>query len=454
MTQITGLFRRPPRKESSEFHRLKAALDEVDQAHLLREEGKVTRVIGLVVEGVGRGCFVGELCHIESVAGGEWIPAEVVGFRDDRILLMPLGTPEGIGMGCRIQPTGKGARVPVGPDLLGRVLDGLGRPIDGGPVPSQESLRSLYAEPLNPMERRPISEPLDLGVSVLNGMLTVGKGQRVGIMAGSGVGKSVLLGMLARSVNADVSVIALIGERGREVREFVEQILGPEGLLRSVVVCATSDQAPLVRMRGAWLATTIAEYFREQGKDVLLVMDSVTRFAMAQREIGLAVGEPPATKGYTPSVFATLPRLLERAGNDSGEGSLTALYTVLVEGDDMQDPIGDAVRGILDGHIVLSRDLAAAGHYPAVDVLASASRVMNAVTSEKHQQLASKIRGLLAAYREAEDLINIGAYQPGSNPRIDEAVKRRDAINAVLCQHMNRKVTLEETVAALDAALR
>jgi len=303
------------------------------------------------------------------------------------------------------------------------------------------------------MERRPIEEPLDLGVSVLNGMLTVGKGQRVGIMAGSGVGKSVLLGMLARNVEVDVSVIALIGERGREVREFVERILGPEGLKRSVVVCATSDQAPLVRMRGAWLATTIAEYFREQGKDVMLVMDSVTRFAMAQREIGLAVGEPPATKGYTPSVFATLPRLLERAGNDSGPGSLTGLYTVLVEGDDMQDPIGDAVRGILDGHIVLSRDLAAAGHYPAVDVLASASRVMNLVTSPDHQELASTVRRLLAAYRQAEDLITIGAYQPGSNPTVDEAISRLGAINGVLQQHMDRKVSFEATIEALKATL-
>jgi flagellum-specific ATP synthase len=435
------------------FSLIQAAQDEVARAPLFREEGKVTRVIGLVVEGVGRGCFVGELCHIEPVDGGEWTAAEVVGFRDDRILLMPLGTPEGIGMGCRIRPSGHGATVPVGPDLLGRVLDGLGRPIDGGPVPRQEAVRSLYATPLNPMERRPIDEPLDLGVAVLNGMLTVGKGQRIGIMAGSGVGKSVLIGMLARNVSADVSVIALIGERGREVREFVERILGPEGLARSVVVCATSDQAPLVRMRGAWLATSIAEYFREQGKDVLLVMDSVTRFAMAQREIGLAVGEPPATKGYTPSVFATLPRLLERAGNDSGPGSLTGLYTVLVEGDDMQDPIGDAVRGILDGHIVLSRDLAAAGHYPAVDVLGSTSRVMNVVTTEEHQQTATHIRRLLAAYRQAEDLINIGAYQAGSNPVVDEAIQRRDAINDVLRQHMNQRVGFDETIAALSAAL-
>ena len=435
------------------FSRIAAAIDEVPRASLFREEGKVTRVIGLVVEGIGRGCFVGELCHIEPVGGGPWTPAEVVGFRDDRILLMPLGTPEGIGMGCRIRPTGHGATVPVGSGLLGRILDGLGQPIDGGAMPEPEGLRSLYATPLNPMERRPIEEPLDLGVSVLNGMLTVGKGQRVGIMAGSGVGKSVLLGMLARNVEVDVSVIALIGERGREVREFVERILGPEGLKRSVVVCATSDQAPLVRMRGAWLATTIAEYFREQGKDVMLVMDSVTRFAMAQREIGLAVGEPPATKGYTPSVFATLPRLLERAGNDSGPGSLTGLYTVLVEGDDMQDPIGDAVRGILDGHIVLSRDLAAAGHYPAVDVLASASRVMNLVTSPDHQELASTVRRLLAAYRQAEDLITIGAYQPGSNPTVDEAISRLGAINGVLQQHMDRKVSFEATIEALKATL-
>lgn len=436
------------------FPRLSAAFKACERAQLLREEGKVTRVVGLVVEGQGRGSFVGELCHIEPVdSSAEWIPAEVVGFRDDRILLMPLGSPEGIGMGCRIRPTGRGARAMVGPHLLGRVLDGLGRPLDGKPAPLSEVALPLHAPPLNPLGRKPISEPLDLGVSVLNGMLTVGKGQRVGIMAGSGVGKSVLLGMLARNVRADVSVIALIGERGREVREFVENILGPEGLARSVVICATSDQAPLVRMRGAWLATTIAEYFRGRGDDVLLVMDSVTRFAMAQREIGLAVGEPPATRGYTPSVFATLPKLLERAGNDDGDGSLTALYTVLVEGDDMQDPIGDAVRSILDGHVVLSRELAGRGHYPAVDILQSVSRVMPAVTSKEHQRLAFKVRSLLADYKEAEDLIHIGAYKKGVDPRVDEAIERRPALLAALQQDMDSDVGLEESLANFKAAI-
>ncbi len=435
------------------FPRLAQAARVCRRTPLLREEGKVTRVVGLVIEGLGRGSFVGELCHIESAGTGDWIPAEVVGFRDDRVLLMPLGNAEGIGMGCRIRPTGRGSIAAVGDGLLGRVLDGLGRPLDGRPLDNVPMRRSLVSTPLNPLERRPIHEPLDLGVSVLNGLLTVGKGQRVGIMAGSGVGKSVLLGMLSRNARADVSVIALIGERGREVREFIEQILGPEGLARSVVVCATSDQAPLVRMRGAYLATTIAEHFRGQGKDVLMVMDSVTRFAMAQREIGLAVGEPPATKGYTPSVFATLPKLLERAGNDGGPGSLTALYTVLVEGDDMQDPIGDAVRSILDGHIVLSRDLAARAHYPAVDVLTSASRVMSAVTSLEHRTLALKARTLLADYREAEDLINIGAYQPGSNPRIDEAIARKTALDAVLQQSMERNVSLPQTLSALRDAV-
>lgn len=434
------------------FARLAGAAEACRGASVLREEGKVTRVVGLVIEGFGRGAFVGELCHIESTLGG-WVPAEVVGFRDDRVLLMPLGSPEGIGMGCRIRPTGRGPQVEVGEALLGRVLDGMGRPLDGRPLVGSWKTRSLHSAPINPMARRPIREPLDLGVSVLNGLLTVGKGQRVGIMAGSGVGKSVLLGMMARNVRADVSVIALIGERGREVREFVEEILGPEGLERSVVVCATSDQAPLVRMRGAWLATTIAEHFRDQGLDVLMVMDSVTRFAMAQREVGLAVGEPPATRGYTPSVFATLPRLLERAGNDGGAGSMTALYTVLVEGDDMQDPIGDAVRSILDGHIVLSRALGGRGHWPAVDPLASVSRVMPAITTEAHQALALKVRRLLADYTEAEDLINIGAYQPGSNAAIDEAIARKPALDAVLRQPMTRSVDLAQTLQALERAV-
>lgn len=431
--------------------RLGRIAEAVQRTPLLREEGKVTRVIGLVVEGFGRGAFVGEMCHIESVSSG-WVPAEVVGFRDERILLMPFGSADGIGMGCRIRPTGQSVRVGVGPQLLGRVLDGLGQPLDGKPLGHLEATRSLHAEPLNPMLRRPIEEPLDIGISVLNGLLTVGKGQRVGIMAGSGVGKSVLLGMMARNVQADISVIALIGERGREVRDFIDNILGPEGLARSVVVCATSDQGPLIRMRGAYLATTIAEYFREQGRDVLLVMDSVTRFAMAQREIGLAIGEPPATKGYTPSVFATLPKLLERAGNDGGEGSLTAFYTVLVEGDDMQDPIGDAARGILDGHIVLSRDLAGRGHYPAVDVLGSASRVMSAVTSPEHRQIALKARQLIADYKEAEDLINIGAYQHGSNPKVDEAIARNEAVTAAIRQMSDQNMSMDETLQQLKAA--
>lgn len=438
--------------ETSIASRLAVASQAVARTPLVREEGKVTRVVGLVIEAYGRGAFVGELCMIEPAVGGRWIPAEVVGFRDRSLLLMPLGMPEGIGMGCRIVRTGHSARVGVGPALLGRVLDGLGNPLDGRPTPRFSAERSLHAEPLNPMLRRPISEPLDLGVAAINGTLTVGKGQRIGIMAGSGVGKSVLLGMLARNVVADVAVIALIGERGREVREFIDHNLGPEGLARSVVVCATSDQPPLVRLRGAYLATAVAEYFRGEGKDVLMVMDSVTRFAMAQREIGLAIGEPPATKGYTPSVFARLPKLLERAGNDAGPGSLTAIYTVLVEGDDMQDPIGDAARSILDGHIVLSRSLAHRGHYPAIDVLASASRVMGNVTDDEHRRIALKIRRLLADYREAEDLINIGAYTQGANARIDEAVARREAIETVLRQAPGQVVSLNEAIERLAIA--
>jgi flagellum-specific ATP synthase len=341
----------------------------------------------------------------------------------------------------------------VGPALLGRVIDGLGVPIDDkGPVVVEEDY-PIYAQPLNPMKRIPIRKPLDLGIRSINGLLTCGEGQRVGIMAGSGVGKSTLLGMIARYTEADISVIALIGERGRELRDFIEKDLQAEGLKKSVVVVATSDQPPLVRMRGAYIATAIAEYFQSQGKKVLLMMDSATRFAMAMREVGLAIGEPPTTRGYTPSVFAALPRLLERTGNFSS-GSITGLYTVLVEGDDFNEPVTDAMRGILDGHILLSRDLAARNQYPPVDVLSSNSRVMSDVTEEEQRTLAGKFKELMATYKQAEDLINIGAYKPGSNPKIDQALSRIEQMNAYLKQDIREKVSMEEAVEGLRTVLK
>jgi flagellum-specific ATP synthase len=371
--------------------------------------------------------------------------AEVVGFRDQSALLMPLGEMHGLGAGSLIRVLDASAYIQVGPKLLGRVVDAMANPVDGrGPVECTDNCK-LYQLPPSPMQRDPINEPLDLGVRCINGMLTCGMGQRMGIMAGSGVGKSVLLGMMARNTQADVNVIALIGERGREVREFIEDDLGEEGLARSVVVTATSDQSPLLRMRGAFIAMAAAEYFCAQGKHVLLLMDSVTRFAMAMREIGLAVGEPPTTKGYTPSVFSRLPKLLERAGNFSGMGSITGLFTVLVEGDDMNEPVADAVRSILDGHIVLSRNIAAKNHYPAIDVLHSSSRVMNRLVDKDHADLSAKIRETMAIYAEQEDLINIGAYQAGSNPKIDMALKYIDPINDFLRQDLAEQATLEQT---------
>ncbi len=415
--------------------------DRLDQAvtrPALVERGKVTQVVGLVVEGHVPGARIGSLCEI-SVDGDTTVVAEVVGFRERTALMMPLGDIGGVRMGSLITPRQALASVPVGDAMLGRVFDGLGRPLDRRPMPTLTQERSLYAEPLNPLERRPITEPMWLGIRAIDTMLTCGRGQRVGIFAGSGVGKSVTLGMIARNASSDVNVIALVGERGREVLGFIEKDLGPEGLARSVIVAATSDTAPLVRIRAAYLATTIAEHFRAEGKQVLLMMDSVTRFAMAQREVGLAVGEPPTTRGYTPSVFALLPRLLERAGTCGGEGSITGLYTVLVEGDDLNDPIGDACRSILDGHVVLSRDLASRNHYPAIDVLESASRVMPDVTDDRHRASAATLRELLAAYRRAEDLINIGAYQRGANPTIDRAVTQIRDINGMLRQGMKER---------------
>ena len=410
----------------------------------VRLHGKVTQVVGLVIEGFCPDTSVGAICEIKPVEGAP-IPAEVVGFRNNKTLLMPLGELRGVGLDSLISVRRDNASLGVGPLMLGRVIDGLGNPIDGkGAIPFEEEY-PIYALPVNPMTRPPIRNPLDLGIRSINGLLTCGQGQRIGIMAGSGVGKSTLLGMIARYTEADVNVIALIGERGRELREFIEKDLQEQGLSKSVVVVATSDQPPLVRMRGAYIATTIAEYFKNQGKKVLLMMDSATRFAMAMREVGLAIGEPPTTKGYTPSVFAALPKLLERTGNFP-EGSITALYTVLVEGDDFNEPISDAMRSILDGHIVLSRDMAARSIYPPIDVLASASRVMTDVATKEHLEMASKFKEVLATYRQSEDLINIGAYKAGSNHGIDYAVSHIAEMQSFMKQAVHNPVMLEEAV--------
>lgn len=415
----------------------------------VRLHGKVTQVVGLVIEGYCPDTSVGAICEIKPVEGDP-IPAEVVGFRNNKTLLMPLGELRGVGLDSLISVRRDNASLGVGPLMLGRVIDGLGNPIDDkGPIHTEEEY-PIYALPVNPMSRPPIRKPLDLGIRSINGLLTCGQGQRIGIMAGSGVGKSTLLGMIARYTEADVNVIALIGERGRELREFIEKDLQDLGLKKSIVVVATSDQPPLVRMRGAYIATTIAEYFKNQGKKVLLMMDSATRFAMAMREVGLAIGEPPTTKGYTPSVFAALPKLLERTGNFP-EGSITALYTVLVEGDDFNEPISDAMRSILDGHIVLSRDLAARSIYPPIDVLSSASRVMTDVASKEHLAVASKFKEVLATYRQSEDLINIGAYKAGSNPGIDYAVEHIAQMQAFMKQAVHDPVMLEQAVQDLKS---
>ncbi len=421
----------------------------LDQVDPLVVHGRVAQAVGIVIEGFGPMTSIGEICEVTREDGQEALLAEVVGFRGERVLLMPLGDMRGIGPTSRLIMKGRSASVGVGPALLGRVLDGLGRPLDGlGPIPA-ETQYPLYGEPMNPLRRRRITQPLDLGVRAINGLLTCGLGQKIGIFAGSGVGKSILLGMLCRNTVVDVTVVALIGERGREVKEFLERDLGPEGLARSVVVAATSDQPPLIRIRGAFLATAIAEYFRDRGKHVLLLMDSLTRFAHGQREVGLAVGEPPTTKGYTPSVFAMLPKLLERVGTCDGSGTLTGLYTVLVEGDDLSDPVADSARAILDGHIVLSRELAARNHFPAIDVLQSISRVMRDVVTPQHQAAARNIVELLAVYQRAEDLISLGAYKPGVDPRLDRAVGMIEAIRAYLRQEPTEHAGLATCVDGL-----
>ena len=422
----------------------------IDRCKSMSMLGKVVQIVGLVIECSGPNVSMGELCYVRShFEGVEPLPAEVVGFREGYVLLMPLGETKGIGPGCQVVSAQKVLQVKVGPELLGRVIDGLGNPIDGkGPILCREEY-PIQADPPAPLERPVIKDSLYVGVRAIDGLITMGQGQRIGIMAGSGVGKSTLLSMIARNTEADISVIALVGERGREVKEFIERDLGEEGLKRSVVVVATSDKPALVRIKGAMTATAIAEYFRDQGRKVILMMDSVTRFAMAQREVGLTVGEPPATRGYTPSVFALLPRLLERAGT-SARGSITGIYTVLVDGDDMNEPIADAVRSILDGHIVLSRNIAAQNHFPAIDVLASVSRVMSAVVPQEHMEANRKLRALMAVYKEAEDLIHIGAYVRGSSQKIDEAIQKIDAINDFLCQGVFEVQGFEETIQRLE----
>ena len=416
----------------------------LDNADSIRIRGKVNQVVGLVIESDGPPVSVGELCTITNTGSGPPVLAEVVGFKQSKVLLMPLGQMEGISPGSKVTASDEAFTVKVGDSLLGRVLSGLGEPIDNkGPVWSTEK-RSVISAPPDPLGRQRVTEPMGTGIRAIDSLITCGKGQRAGIFAGSGVGKSVLLGMLAQNAEADVNVIALIGERGREVRDFIERDLGPEGLARSVIIVATSDQPALVRIKGAQVATAIAEHFRDEGKDVMLMMDSVTRVAMAQREVGLAIGEPPTTRGYTPSTFAMLPRLLERAGMGES-GSITGLYTVLVEGDDMDEPVADAVRSILDGHIVLSRRLQSQGHYPAIDVLESVSRVMVDVVSDVHTDTANRIKEILVNYREAEDLINVGAYQEGNNPEIDNAIRYVGHINEFLRQGVVENTPFQET---------
>jgi flagellum-specific ATP synthase len=428
----------------SPFH---DALRRVDS---VKHNGCVQQVIGLVIESIGPAAQVGEICKIRFSRNEPPLTAEAVGFKDNRVLLMPLGEMEGIRPGSEVLATGSPLRVQVGRELLGRVLDGLGNPMDGLGDLDLETTYPVSASPPHSLTRHRITEPLQLGIRAVDALLTVGKGQRIGIFSGSGIGKSTVLGMIARNTSADVNVIGLVGERGREVRDFIEADLGAEGLRRSVVVVATSDKPAVVRLKAALVATAMAEYFRDQGADVMLMMDSITRVCTAQREIGLAIGEPPATRGYTPSVFALLPRLLERSGM-SDKGSITGLYTVLVEADDMNEPVADTARSILDGHIVLSRALAEQNHYPAIDVLASVSRVMPQVTGQEHRDAAGRLRGVLATYKEAEDLINIGAYVSGKNPGIDDAIERIDEIRAFLRQGITEKAAYDDSIRRLTA---
>ncbi len=416
-------------------------------------EGRLTRMAGLTIEAIGCQAPIGSRCEIHT-PDGESIDSEVVGFSQDRTFLMPTGDPRGLSPGARVIPTGQLLQVPVGPGLLGRVIDANGEPLDQLGKISFTDKRPLSARPINPLSRCAIEQPLDVGIRAINALLTIGRGQRVGLFAGSGVGKSVLLGMMTKNTQADVVVVGLIGERGREVNEFVRETLGPAGLKRAVVVAVPADMPPLKRLHGAMTATSVAEYFRDQGKHVLLLIDSLTRYAQAQREIGLAVGEPPTTKGYPPSVFARLPRLVERAGNtDAHSGSITAIYTVLAEGDDQNDPVVDSARAVLDGHIVLSRRIAETGRFPAIDIEASISRLMNSIVSDHHRQLAMRFRHALSLYHQNEDLINTGIYQPGSNPELDRAIALYPAMNDFLRQHQDESVSWAQSLQQLEAVV-
>ena len=438
---------------NTSFNYITEALeDTVERAELLEVCGFVLEVTGTLIRAVVPGVKIGELCTLRNPGEKGSLMAEVVGFEDRRVLLTPMGEMLGISNSTQVLPTGHSHRVPVGAEILGRVLNGLGHPFDGGPALETTTFYPVYADPPEPMKRKIIDKPLPMGLKVLDGLLTCGEGQRMGIFAAAGGGKSTLLSMLVRSADADVTVLALIGERGREVREFIERDIGAENLKHSVVVVATSDRPSMERVKAAYVATAIAEYFRDQGKRVLFLMDSVTRFARAQREIGLAAGEPPTRRGFPPSVFATLPQLMERAGQ-SDKGSITALYTVLVEGDDMTEPVADETRSILDGHIILSRQLASANHYPAVDVLASVSRVMSAIVDKEHVHLAGRMRELLAKYKEVELLIKIGEYKEGSDQVADEAVAKVEAINEFLTQGVNEVFSMQEILDAMHAVI-
>ncbi len=428
---------------------LKKYINAVKEKRFMKYTGRITKVTGLTIESNGPMATIGEICYIYPDRSKKPILSEVVGFKEDKILLMPLGEMEGIASGSLVVGSGKTLNVTVGDDLIGRVLDGLGNPIDGKGNIKSDKVYPVSSQPPNPLDRSVIKEPLSFGIKAIDGLLTCGKGQRIGVFAGSGVGKSTLMGMISRNSKADVNVIGLIGERGREVKEFLENDLTEEGLAKSIIVVVTSDEPALIRLKGAMVTTAIAEYFRDKGLNVMLLMDSLTRFAMAQREIGLAIGEPPVSRGFTPSVFAIMPKLLERAGT-SNKGSITGLYTVLVDGDDLSEPVTDAARGILDGHIVLSRNMANANHYPAIDVLESISRVMPNIISKEHLKMANAIKDIMAVYKESEDLINIGAYKMGSNKKIDLAINLIENINTFLKQETANTTDFEETLAKIE----
>ncbi len=437
---------------------MKNLLDQTELCRNIRNNsffktyGKIEQIVGMTVEASGISCNIGDVCKISAGFNKKNAVAEVVGFKDNKVMLMPYSDMDGIGYGSFVENTGEKLRINVSDGLIGRAVDALGNPIDGkGEIP-EGMLYSINGNRSNPLDRPPITQPLEFGVKAIDGMLTIGKGQRMGIFAGSGVGKSTLMGMIARNIKADVNVIALVGERGREVMEFIDRDLGPEGLKRSVLVVATSDQPALMRSKCCLTATTIAEYFKDQGKDVLIMMDSLTRYCMAEREIGLSIGEPPVARGYTPSIYASLPKLLERCGNFR-KGSITGIFTVLVEGDDSNEPVSDTVRGIIDGHIMLSRKIAMKNHYPAIDVTASISRLMSGIASPEHKANASKIRKIMSLYQENADLISIGAYKTGSNPELDEAIDRMPAVNEFLQQPVDVKVDFDDTVRMISEIL-